>query len=263
MKEAALELRKAGYGDEIIQFGVSVDGTWQRRGHSYLNGCASAISIDNGKILDIELMSKICRFCIKETSANGNSSHNYAKHTATNIGILPGRGRKQIPSSSVEDVPTAVVEASSQSPHGSPEHLLRDGDSEVRTTFAPPHINRRVKQFLRQHFTDARVISRHFPTAWPPRSPDSTTCDFWLWGFLRDNIYRKRPASLPDLKDSIRRHVRDIPADSLRSAVENMVLRLEHIVEKSTKEVALKLLHMFPFLLNMKGDIWSNFNATF
>ncbi|GBN55877.1 hypothetical protein AVEN_26396-1 [Araneus ventricosus] len=51
-------------------------------------------------------------------------------------------------------------------------------------------------------------------------------------GFLEGhNIYRKGPESLPDLKDSIRRHVLDIPADSLRSAVENMVLRLEHIVE--------------------------------
>ncbi|GBL82308.1 hypothetical protein AVEN_252474-1 [Araneus ventricosus] len=96
---------------------------------------------------------------------------------------------------------------------------------------APPHIDRRVKQLLRQHFTDARVISRHFPTAWPPRSPEFTPCDFWLWGFLKDNIYRKRSASFPDLKDSIRRYVLDIPVDSLRSAVENMALRLEHIVE--------------------------------
>ncbi|GBL95531.1 hypothetical protein AVEN_54132-1 [Araneus ventricosus] len=96
---------------------------------------------------------------------------------------------------------------------------------------APPHVDRRVKQLLRQHFTDARVISHHFPTAWPPRSPDITPCDFCLWGFLKDNIYRKRPASLPELKNSIRRHVLDIPVDSLHSAVENMVLRLEHIVE--------------------------------
>ncbi|GBM97647.1 hypothetical protein AVEN_68127-1 [Araneus ventricosus] len=83
------------------------------------------------------------------------------------LGILPSRARKQIPSSSVEDVATAVVEASNQSPHGSvrvpvvslvldmpystvrkilrrilnfypykikPVHLLQDGDSEVRTT---------------------------------------------------------------------------------------------------------------------------------
>ncbi|GBM45234.1 hypothetical protein AVEN_63841-1 [Araneus ventricosus] len=82
---------------------------------------------------------------------------------------------------------------------------------------APPHIDRRVKQLLTQYFSDARVISHHFPTALPPRSPDITTCDFWLWGFLKDNIYRKSPASLLDLRDSFRRHVLDIPADSLRS----------------------------------------------
>ncbi|GBL72540.1 hypothetical protein AVEN_127816-1 [Araneus ventricosus] len=39
--------------------------------------------------------------------------------TTGQLGILLGRLRKEIPSSSVEDVATAVVEASSQSPHGS------------------------------------------------------------------------------------------------------------------------------------------------
>ncbi|GBM57910.1 hypothetical protein AVEN_237791-1 [Araneus ventricosus] len=39
--------------------------------------------------------------------------------TTGQLGIFSGRGRKQIPSSSVEDVATAVVEASSLSPHGS------------------------------------------------------------------------------------------------------------------------------------------------
>ncbi|GBM28529.1 hypothetical protein AVEN_70128-1 [Araneus ventricosus] len=88
---------------------------------------------------------------------------------------------------------------------------------------APPHIDSRVKQLIRQHFTDARVISLHFPTEWPPSSPDITPFYFWLWGFLKDNIYRKKPASVPDMKDSIQLHVLDIPADSLRSAVENIV----------------------------------------
>ncbi|GBO01185.1 hypothetical protein AVEN_234091-1 [Araneus ventricosus] len=97
---------------------------------------------------------------------------------------------------------------------------------------APPHIDHHVKQLLRHHFTDARVISPHFRTACPPLSPDITLCDFWLWGFLKDNIYRKSPASLSDMKDSIRRHFLHILADSLRSAVENMVLQLYHIVER-------------------------------
>ncbi|GBM98373.1 hypothetical protein AVEN_11961-1 [Araneus ventricosus] len=81
MEKAALELRKAANGDEIIHFAVSVDGTWQRRGYSYLNGGVPAISVDNGKILDIELMSKICRFRIKGISANLNSFSNCSKHT--------------------------------------------------------------------------------------------------------------------------------------------------------------------------------------
>ena len=91
---------------------------------------------------------------------------------------------------------------------------------------ASPHIDRRVKQLLRQHFTDAGVISRHFPLTWPPRSPDITPCDFWLWGFLKDNIYSRRQVSVTDLKDNIRCQVLDIRADSLQLAVENTVLRL-------------------------------------
>lgn len=41
--------------------GVSGDGTWQRRGHSSLNGCVSLISIDTGKIIDVGGMSSKCR----------------------------------------------------------------------------------------------------------------------------------------------------------------------------------------------------------
>ncbi|GFW43405.1 uncharacterized protein TNCV_2924531 [Trichonephila clavipes] len=41
--------------------GVSVDGTWQRRGHMSLNGCVSVISIDTGQILDMEVMTHYCK----------------------------------------------------------------------------------------------------------------------------------------------------------------------------------------------------------
>ncbi|GBM43708.1 hypothetical protein AVEN_60513-1 [Araneus ventricosus] len=56
---------------------------------------------------------------------------------------------------------------------------------------APPHIHRSVKQVSPQTFTNERVISRGFPTAWPPRWPDLTPCDFWLWGFVKDQVYRE------------------------------------------------------------------------
>ncbi|GBM40785.1 hypothetical protein AVEN_80795-1 [Araneus ventricosus] len=47
---------------------------------------------------------------------------------------------------------------------------------------APPHIATPVKQLLNLHFRNNRISSRHFPTAWPPRSPDLNTCDFWCCG---------------------------------------------------------------------------------
>ncbi|GFV76979.1 uncharacterized protein TNCV_690491 [Trichonephila clavipes] len=66
MNEAAAEIHEKNNFDEVVQCGVSVDGTWQRRGHLSLNGCVSAISIDTGKVLDMEVMSKMCRLCLKK-----------------------------------------------------------------------------------------------------------------------------------------------------------------------------------------------------
>ncbi|GBL61795.1 hypothetical protein AVEN_273679-1 [Araneus ventricosus] len=44
---------------------------------------------------------------------------------------------------------------------------------------APAHIVRPVQTLLRAHFADDREISRNYPTAWPPHSPDLNLRDFW------------------------------------------------------------------------------------
>lgn len=36
--------------EEILKSGASVDGIWQQRGHTFLNGCVTVISIDTGKV---------------------------------------------------------------------------------------------------------------------------------------------------------------------------------------------------------------------
>ena len=37
--------------------------------------------------------------------------------------------------------------------------------------------------------------------AWPPRSPDATPCDFFIGGYLKDQVYvPPLPASIPELK---------------------------------------------------------------
>ncbi|GBM96102.1 hypothetical protein AVEN_29504-1 [Araneus ventricosus] len=46
---------------------------------------------------------------------------------------------------------------------------------------APPHYGNIVREFLDTTFPQ-RWISRGAVMAWPPRSPDITPLDFYLWG---------------------------------------------------------------------------------
>ena len=65
MSDAAKEIHelKNKSQDEIADCGVSCDGTWQRRGFSSLNGCVTAISMDTGKVVDVEVLTKFCKLC--------------------------------------------------------------------------------------------------------------------------------------------------------------------------------------------------------
>ena len=37
------------------------------------------------------------------------------------------------------------------------------------------------------------VLSLHSNTEWPPRYPGLTPCDFFLWGYLKDKVFRTPP----------------------------------------------------------------------
>ncbi|GFV92937.1 uncharacterized protein TNCV_1693301 [Trichonephila clavipes] len=102
---------------------------------------------------------------------------------------------------------------------------------------APPHIARHVKNLLRRSFGDDRVLSRHFHHAWPPRSPDLSPCDYWLWGYLKSQVYRDRPTSLGMLKDNIRLQCLTITPDMLYSAVHNIIPRLQLLLRNDGEHI--------------------------
>jgi hypothetical protein len=53
-----------------------------------------------------------------------------------------------------------------------------------------------------------------FVGVWPSRSPDATPCDFFLWGYVKDQVYVPPvPASIPELKVRIRTATETITAD--------------------------------------------------
>ncbi|GFT28300.1 DUF4817 domain-containing protein [Trichonephila clavipes] len=92
---------------------------------------------------------------------------------------------------------------------------------------ATSHTANPVKTFMIQTFGEDRIVSRRCRYPWPPRSPDLTPADFWLWRYLKSRVYLSGPSSLPEPKDAIRREVSSIHPDMLHSAVAGFVTRLE------------------------------------
>ena len=75
MKGAAAEVRASGgeqiQGNTVCQ--CSLDGSWQERGHSSLNGVVTAIS--NGKYIDAKVYSKKCKACERWESRKGPEAY--------------------------------------------------------------------------------------------------------------------------------------------------------------------------------------------
>ncbi|GBO19947.1 hypothetical protein AVEN_10826-1 [Araneus ventricosus] len=102
---------------------------------------------------------------------------------------------------------------------------------------APPHIATPVKQLLNLHFGNGRIISRRFPTAWPPRSPDLNPCDFWLRGYPKDVVYGGPIVNLAELKNRITQYIHNIITETLQSAVEHAVLRFQLVGERGGQHI--------------------------
>ena len=71
------------------------------------------------------------------------------------------------------------------------------------------------------------VISRFGDLPWPPRSPDLSMCDFYMWGFLKSRVYAGKPRRLEELKTAIRENTRELGEETLVKAEANFRKRLQ------------------------------------
>ena len=90
-----------------------------------------------------------------------------------------------------------------------------------------------VIDYIRSQFgqqTIGELLGEH----WPARSPDLTPCDFFLWSYLKEEVYREGPhTNLAVLESSIRDALQSIPKDFLRRACTSSVLkRMEELRKK-------------------------------
>ena len=91
---------------------------------------------------------------------------------------------------------------------------------------APPHWSLNVRQFLDEKFP-GRWVGRDGPIPWPPRSPDLTPLDFFLWGFVKDQVYRTKVTDLQDLKTRIRNAFELVTVELLERTWREIEYRLD------------------------------------
>ena len=93
---------------------------------------------------------------------------------------------------------------------------------------APPHYSRLVREYLNASFPN-RWIGRGGPIAWPPRSPDLTPLDYYIWGHMKTLVYESKVDSRAALRDrifAVAEQIRNHP-DTIASAIQSLLVRAE------------------------------------
>jgi hypothetical protein len=94
-------------------------------------------------------------------------------------------------------------------------------DQEVRIHFqqdgAPPHCLEQVLEYLNTRFP-VRWIGRAAPITWPPRPPDLTSLDFFLWRFVEHRVFvPTSPEHVAELRTRITASVAEVTPEMLGS----------------------------------------------
>ena len=100
---------------------------------------------------------------------------------------------------------------------------------------APAHYASKMRSWLDEKLS-GRWLGRRGPIEWPARSPDLTPCDFFLWGYLKDQVYKKRPATIEELRDRITAACAEIPIEYCANACRNVAERLKRCQEEGGKQ---------------------------
>lgn len=67
---------------------------------------------------------------------------------------------------------------------------------------------------------------------WAPYSPDLNPCDFFLWGYLKDQVYRRKPRSIEEVKEAVAQTLQGISQETLKSVIGGFETRLHAVIEK-------------------------------
>lgn len=79
-----------------IDLAVCLDGSWQRRGNTSLNGFVSVTSFDSGKVLDVAVLSKYCQVCTVSKNKMNTPEHECTQNFTGSSGAMEVAGALKV-----------------------------------------------------------------------------------------------------------------------------------------------------------------------
>jgi hypothetical protein len=92
-----------------------------------------------------------------------------------------------------------------------------------------------VRDRLNEVFGENRVIALQHNVEWPPRSPDLTPCDFFLWGSIKNKVFTTPPENIDVLRQRIIEEFNDLrqQPEMIRNVMRGMQRRTILFVERN------------------------------
>ena len=143
MNDAAIEVRGEN-PDPLTRCGVSCDGTWQPRGYSSLHGCVTTLSIDTGKCLDVEVLTKVWHGCQRIAREKDEKETKKADMVEKHSGKMNYKGFS--PAMETEGIKRIFARSETTRQLQYTEYF-GDGDSKAYSCW---HVQKRVRTALRK-----------------------------------------------------------------------------------------------------------------
>jgi hypothetical protein len=88
-----------------------------------------------------------------------------------------------------------------------------------------------VSMTVLRNLFPGRLISRFGDVPRPPRSPDLTAPDFFLWGYLKHKVFETRPRNLEELRNQIRETVKGVEPVTIRKVMMDFQRHIQQCIQ--------------------------------
>ena len=99
---------------------------------------------------------------------------------------------------------------------------------------SPPHCSITARNWLNEKLPNGWIgtgANTDLNINWPPRFPDLTPCDFFLWRYIKCKVYNSQPNNINELKTKIQNALGDVTLEMLNNSIRSFQNRLNLVIQ--------------------------------